>query len=395
VDVRGKLTIWDGSGRKGVSVFGAVLAALLVSVSAASATPVVSATALFRPIAGIPHTGNILGAGAQFHVGLTIAGDEYEGHPAPLTAVDLYLPQGATLHAPGFPTCLVAELEEHEPTKCPRGSDAGAGGAVTDTIFPGEGMPAPEEARIESFFTPEGLAFYLTGHSPSVIEALATGAWLPPAVETHFGPELAIAVPPIETASHAGPGSTTELALNIGAAFKRTSETGAKQTIPYLRVPKRCPIGGQLMKAELSFAAVPGQAASIVTTEARMTCPPRRVVSTPPVEAPPTEATQVPGTGGAVTAPPSQSCVSRRKFQIHIQQIKGIKYRRASVFVNGRRVAVVKHGRFDATVDLTGLPKGRYLVKIVVITTTGRRLTGVRAYHACAATPLPGGKPPL
>jgi hypothetical protein len=66
-----------------------------------------------------------------------------------------------------------------------------------------------------------------------------------------------------------------------------------------------------------------------------------------------------------------------------------------TVFVNGKRVAVVKKGRFTATADLRGLPKGRYTVKIVVTTTTGRRLMGIRAYHTCAPKPLPSGKPRL
>jgi len=40
-----------------------------------------------------------------------------------------------------------------------------------------------------------------------------------------------------------------------------------------------------------------------------------------------------------------------------------------------------------APVDLRNLPKGRFTVKITVITTTGLVLTGTRR--------LPGGRPPI
>lgn len=105
--------------------------------------------------------------------------------------------------------------------------------------------------------------------------------------------------------------------------------------------------------------------------------------------------TTVPGTGGIVTAPSNTRCQSRRDFPIHIQQIKGLSYRRATVEVNGHRVAVVRAGRLKAQVNLRGLPKGRYTVTIKVLTTSGRTLTGRRAYHTCAPKPLRGGRPGL
>jgi hypothetical protein len=102
--------------------------------------------------------------------------------------------------------------------------------------------------------------------------------------------------------------------------------------------------------------------------------------------------------GGVVTAPPNNVCRSRRDFTIHIVQIKGLTYRQVSVYVNDRSVNVVRGARISAPVDLRGLPKGRYVVRITVTTTTttGRRITGTRAYHTCAPKPLhPRGQPRL
>lgn len=56
----------------------------------------------------------------------------------------------------------------------------------------------------------------------------------------------------------------------------------------------------------------------------------------------------------------------------------------ASVFVNGRQVKVVKRfGRQTTIVDLRGLPKGTFKVKIVVVTSTGRVLQSTRRYRTC------------
>jgi hypothetical protein len=82
--------------------------------------------------------------------------------------------------------------------------------------------------------------------------------------------------------------------------------------------------------------------------------------------------------------------VSRRHFTIHVRRLPGLTYREVAVDVNGRRVSVVRGSHISAPVDLRGLPKGRYVVRITVTTTAGRRLTGTRAYHTCAARQLPG-----
>ena len=94
-------------------------------------------------------------------------------------------------------------------------------------------------------------------------------------------------------------------------------------------------------------------------------------------------------------APSNKQCVSRRDFVIHIQRIEGLTYRRASVYVNASPVDVVAGARLHARVDLRGLPMGRYTVRITVITTTGRQITGTRAYHTCAPKPLLSGRPRL
>jgi hypothetical protein len=118
-------------------------------------------------------------------------------------------------------------------------------------------------------------------------------------------------------------------------------------------------------------------------------------------------------TGASVIGMPSaRRCTSKRMFPIRIRQVAGVRYDFAQVYVNGKRTKVyvkkVKRWvrvnrvsakllnvkRFQAAVDLRGLPKGRYKVRIVVVTSSGKVLTNTRRYRTCAAK-LKGSVPKL
>jgi len=77
------------------------------------------------------------------------------------------------------------------------------------------------------------------------------------------------------------------------------------------------------------------------------------------------------------------ACKSRRGFRIRLPRPGGEKLRSAQVFVNGKRVKVLKGKRLTATVKLVGLPKGTYKVKIRVVTRSGRIATSTRTYRTC------------
>jgi hypothetical protein len=86
--------------------------------------------------------------------------------------------------------------------------------------------------------------------------------------------------------------------------------------------------------------------------------------------------------------PSNKKCVSRRKFRIKIRQPGGIRIQTALVFLNGKKVRVLKRRvfrrlRHTATVNLRGLPKGTFVLKIVVLTTKGKTIKGKRKYHTC------------
>jgi hypothetical protein len=127
-----------------------------------------------------------------------------------------------------------------------------------------------------------------------------------------------------------------------------------------------------------SFSLGPGEA----TTFSHFTVfSPRGVAGAP-------QAPRVFGRGGLVQAPSNRRCVSRRKFRIRIRERRGIQIEAAIVLLNGRRIKVVKRRvfarqRHTATVNLRGLPKGTFKLKITVLTSAGDSLTGTRTYHTC------------
>jgi hypothetical protein len=236
------------------------------------AGPNVSFRARFVPMLGYPATGNIAGAGAALDLEYAIEGAEYLGFAAPLIGLDLYMPQGFKLHPSGFPTCAEEGLKLKGPGSCPIRSKAGGGSAVG--VVPLGSTRVPEEATIESFFTPGGGLFsYLSGHSPLPLEIPLVGTFSP-ATSGASGPELVAQIPLIEAVSGGPDTSLERIHLRFGSAFG----SGGKKTY-YARVPDACPKAYLPIKTVLTFASVAGLPQREVVRGFRMPCP-RRVVST-------------------------------------------------------------------------------------------------------------------
>jgi ABC-2 type transport system ATP-binding protein len=88
--------------------------------------------------------------------------------------------------------------------------------------------------------------------------------------------------------------------------------------------------------------------------------------------------------GGGTSASGVAACISRRHFVIHLPRARrGQRIVRATVFVAGRRVKVVSGRRLHAAVNLTGLPKGRFRIRIVERLASGHTRTSSRRYRTC------------
>ena len=77
-------------------------------------------------------------------------------------------------------------------------------------------------------------------------------------------------------------------------------------------------------------------------------------------------------------------CLSRRSFKIRLKEPRGDALRSAEVFLDGKRIHVRTGERLTAPINLRGLPKGRYTVKIVARTVLGDTIRGKRRYRTCA-----------
>lgn len=79
--------------------------------------------------------------------------------------------------------------------------------------------------------------------------------------------------------------------------------------------------------------------------------------------------------------PSAKRCVSRRKFVIHVHRPTGVVLRSMTITVNRRtkvKMTGLKASRVPAKVSLRGLPKGKIVVKVVAVTTTGRKAVSTR-----------------
>jgi hypothetical protein len=97
-----------------------------------------------------------------------------------------------------------------------------------------------------------------------------------------------------------------------------------------------------------------------------------------------------PAAGSVATLPSRRSCASRRRFSIRLHDPRGAeRLTSAQVFVNGKRVAVRRGKRLRSRVDLRGLPRGRFTVRIVARTNRHRTLRASRRYRTCVPKPKP------
>ncbi|HEV3230434.1 MAG TPA: hypothetical protein VGY97_13240 [Solirubrobacteraceae bacterium] len=86
--------------------------------------------------------------------------------------------------------------------------------------------------------------------------------------------------------------------------------------------------------------------------------------------------------GTAAAGGPGARCSSRRRFNVRLGRVR-FHLRRATLYVNGRRVRGVRGSPLRVPVDLRGRPPGTYHVLIAGVTRSGQHVTIRRTYHTC------------
>jgi hypothetical protein len=114
----------------------------------------------------------------------------------------------------------------------------------------------------------------------------------------------------------------------------------------------------------------------------------------------PTSSSSEPSGGSNATAT-SRQCVSRRHFRIRVRAPNGERLSRATIFVAGRQVSVTSRGRRYRTlrgkllklpVNLSGLPKGTFTVRVQAIAHSGKHFVDQRTYRTCVEKAKPKPK---
>jgi hypothetical protein len=140
--------------------------------------------------------------------------------------------------------------------------------------------------------------------------------------------------------------------------------------------------------------AQPTIAVSGATTNVSYGCVKSAEVASVPVEALSTSRSGVRRFTQAVRLPNNKKCVSRRVFQIRLQDPKYDPLKQVVVTLRGRRVAVVRRSKvFASRIDLRGLPRGIFTIQIYATTVLGHHLYGHRTYHTCIQKLAHSGKP--
>ncbi len=142
-----------------------------------------------------------------------------------------------------------------------------------------------------------------------------------------------------------------------------------------------------------SFSVQPGAQA----TYAHYTTFSPRGVAGPPPAPPATTTPATPnvafGPNGLLTTPTNLRCVSKRYFPIRLR--KKFWPNIAAVTIRMPRTnRVLRRRPWGTNVDLRGLPKGTFYVRITVLTSTGKTIRGTRKYRTCRGR-LTGGVPRL
>jgi hypothetical protein len=85
-----------------------------------------------------------------------------------------------------------------------------------------------------------------------------------------------------------------------------------------------------------------------------------------------------------IRLPSNKRCLGRRGVRILIRRISGVALESATVFVNGKRVRVVRRN-LHAPFSVGALQGRKFSVRVIVRTADGRNLSRSRRYHGCSA----------
>ena len=91
---------------------------------------------------------------------------------------------------------------------------------------------------------------------------------------------------------------------------------------------------------------------------------------------------RLPASAG-IALPAAKACLSRRRLTVTLKTPPGAQLARAVVTVGGKTLADFRPARATTPVNLSGLPRGRFTVRVTVTLKDGRVLRQSRRYRTC------------
>ena len=91
----------------------------------------------------------------------------------------------------------------------------------------------------------------------------------------------------------------------------------------------------------------------------------------------------------AFILPSANQCVRGRTLTIRLRRLQHVTWAAANVYVNRRHFKTIKRSQFTRPVKLTGLPTGRFVLRITAKATDGRSVTARRTYRTCVTKTPP------
>lgn len=88
----------------------------------------------------------------------------------------------------------------------------------------------------------------------------------------------------------------------------------------------------------------------------------------------------------STSVPPAQQCRSRRVQSIAWRVRPGVKLARIRVTVDGKTYRTLSARARKVNVSLAGIPKGAVVVRIIGVTSSGRRYSLAFTFHTCVPT---------
>ena len=83
--------------------------------------------------------------------------------------------------------------------------------------------------------------------------------------------------------------------------------------------------------------------------------------------------------------PPTTNCLTASRLTIHVSKLRHVNWTGGSIRINGTRLKALTRPQLARALQLTGLPRGRFVLSITLKASDGRSVTVTRTYRSCAA----------